>query len=227
MATISALTSRAIVTTRPARVTSAAARAATVVVRASAEHSVTLVSFKNKAHAVVAKASPVLRTAGLATLVSLALASPAHADAIEETSAFLKAFWEFRTGDPASFLALTVLPIAGPYVIFQFLIDKKVVVRREELRAGGWYEFMAERGLDADALTLQQLNAFCAAAEKDLLDDGMVVEFVRQIGLDEQWIKSTIDVEDPRLEKAKQRARAEKIIAMKEAAAMKETTSAN
>ena len=58
---------------------------------------------------------------------------------------------------------------------------------------------MAERGLDADTLTLVQLNAFAAAAEQDLLDDGMVTEFVRQLEVDEKWKKSTIDVEDPRL----------------------------
>jgi aryl carrier-like protein len=71
-------------------------------------------------------------------------------------------------------------------------------------------------------LTLVQLNAFAAAAEKDLLDDGMVTEFVRQLELNEKWKKSTIDVEDPRLAQATQRARAEKILAMKEARAAAE-----
>ena len=40
---------------------------------------------------------------------------------------------------------------------------------------------------DADTLTLVQLNAFAAAAERDLLDDGMVTEFVRQVAVDEKW----------------------------------------
>jgi aryl carrier-like protein len=115
-----------------------------------------------------------------------------------------------------------VLPILGPYLIFQVLIKQKVEVRKEELAAGGWIDFMAERGLDADMLTLVQLNAFAAAAEKDLLDDGMVTEFVRQLELNEKWKKSTIDVEDPRLAQATQRARAEKILAMKEARAAAE-----
>ena len=75
---------------------------------------------------------------------------------------------------------------------------------------------MLERGLNIDVLALPQLNAFAAAAEKGLLDDEMVREFVRQLELNEKWKKSTIDVEDPRLEQAKQRARAEKILAMKE-----------
>jgi|TARA_B110000977_G_scaffold90160_1_gene119784 hypothetical protein len=188
-----------------------------VPVRASTASSVTA-KLSKKAQEVVKQS----HTAGIAAFVSLTTALPAHADTLEDTGAFLKAFWEFRTGDPASFFALTVLPIAGPYLIFQVLIKQKVEVRLNELKDGGWIEFMAERGLDAETLTLQQLNAFVAAAEKDLLDDGMVTEFVRQLGLDEKWVKSTIDVEDPRLEKAKQRARAEKILEM-QAARAKET----
>ena len=50
----------------------------------------------------------------------------------------------------------------------------------------------------------------------------MVTEFVRQLEVDEKWKKSTIDVEDPRLAQATQRARAEKILAMKEARAASE-----
>ena len=61
---------------------------------------------------------------------------PARADAIQETEAFLKAFWEFRTGDPTSFVTLTILPILGPYAIFQVLIGQKVERRKEELAAG-------------------------------------------------------------------------------------------
>lgn len=183
-------------------------------------------SVAERARAIVSQASPAVRAAGVATLASLALADPAHADTLDDTVAFLKAFWEFRTGDPASFFALTVLPILGPYAIFQVLIKQKVEVRKEELAAGGWIEFMAERGLDADTLTLVQLNAFAAAAEQDLLDDGMVTEFVRQLAVDEKWKKSTIDVEDPRLAQATRRARAEKIIAMKEARAAAEAAEA-
>jgi aryl carrier-like protein len=192
-----------------------------VAVRAAGADSVPA-SVAERARAIVSQASPAVRAAGVATLASLALADPAHADTLDDTAAFLKAFWEFRTGDPASFVALTVLPILGPYLIFQVLIKQKVEVRKEELAAGGWIDFMAERGLDADMLTLVQLNAFAAAAEKDLLDDGMVTEFVRQLELNEKWKKSTIDVEDPRLAQATQRARAEKILAMKEARAAAE-----
>ena len=144
------------------------------------------------------------------------------ADQIQEVEGFLKAFWEFRTGDPTSFFTLTVLPILGPYLIFQVLINQKVEVQREKLREGKWDVFMAERGLDMEVLTLPQLNAYVAAADRDLLDDEMVREFVRQLELNEKWKKSTIDVEDPRLEAAKQRARAEKILAMKEERAAKE-----
>jgi|AntAceMinimDraft_11_1070367.scaffolds.fasta_scaffold79773_1 hypothetical protein len=54
-----------------------------------------------------------------------------------------------------------------------------------------------------------------------------VVEFVRQLEINEKWKKSTIDAQDPRMEAAKLRARAEKILAMKEARANEtETTNA-
>ena len=212
--------SRAVVAARPARA-GASSRRASVAVRAAGADSVPA-SVAARARAIVSRASPAARAAGVATLASLALADPAHADALDETVGFLKAFWEFRTGDPASFVALTVMPIAGPYLIFQVLINQKAEKRKEELAKGGWIEFMAERGLDADILTLVQLNAFAAAAEQDLLDDGMVTEFVRQLEVDEKWKKSTIDVEDPRLAQATQRARAEKILAMKEAKAAAE-----
>lgn len=148
--------------------------------------------------------------------------SPAEADTLQETKQFLQAFWEFRTGDPTSFFALTVLPIVGPYAIFKVLIGQKSEVQKEKLKEGKWDVFMSERGLDMETLTLRQLNAFVLAAEKDLLDDEMVAEFVRQVQLSEKWAKSTIEMEDPRLAAAKQRARAEKILAMKEARA-KET----
>ncbi len=57
---------------------------------------------------------------------------------------------------------------------------------------------MRERELDVNILTLVQINAFVTAAEKGVLDDAMVAEFVRQLKLNEQWKKSTINVEDPR-----------------------------
>ena len=95
-------------------------------------------SVAERARAIVSRASPAVRAAGVATLASLALADPAHADTLGDTAAFLKAFWEFRTGDPASFVALTVLPILGPYLIFQVLINQKVeCARRSSPRAGG------------------------------------------------------------------------------------------
>jgi hypothetical protein len=103
-----------------------------------------------------------------------------------------------------------------PYAVFTVLVGKKEIRRKEELAAGGWDKFMAERGLDIETLKLPQLNAFAIAAEKDLLDDEMVTEFVRQVEISEKWNKNTIDLEDPRLVMAKRRARAEKILAMKE-----------
>jgi hypothetical protein len=42
--------------------------------------------------------------------------------------------------------------------------------------------FASERGLDYETLTLRQMNAFVIAAERELLDDEMVTEFVRQLG---------------------------------------------
>ena len=42
---------------------------------------------------------------------------------------------------------------------------------------------MRERELDVNILTLVQINAFVAAAEKGVLDDAMVAEFVRQLKL--------------------------------------------
>ena len=206
--------SRAVVAA-PKRAASVARRGSAVTVRASASPVQTVKAFVDKAVAAVPAAS-------LSAAAFLATAAPARADAIQETEAFLKAFWEFRTGDPTSFVTLTILPILGPYAIFQVLIGQKVERRKEELAAGGWDKFMLERGLNIDVLALPQLNAFAAAAEKGLLDDEMVREFVRQLELNEKWKKSTIDVEDPRLEQAKQRARAEKILALKEERAKQE-----
>ena len=137
--------------------------------------------------AFVDKAVAAVPAASLSAAAFLATAAPARADAIQETEAFLKAFWEFRTGDPTSFVTLTILPILGPYAIFQVLIGQKVERRKEELAAGGWDKFMLERGLNIDVLALPQLNAFAAAAEKGLLDDEMVREFVRQLELNEKW----------------------------------------
>jgi len=183
---------------------SSSSRRATVAVRASA----------SPLKSAVASVSTASATAAIAFLAS---ASPAMAASqTDETIAFLKAFWEFRTADPASFIAYTVLPIAVPYAVFKVLCDRKSERRRAELAAGGWDAFMLERGLPIDVLSLPQLNAFAAAAEKDLLDDEMVREFVRQKEISELWQKSTINVEDPRMENAKQRARAEKILALRE-----------
>ena len=174
----------------------------------------------------VEKAKTAIPAAAVSASVLLATAGPAKADAVQETTAFLKAFWEFRTGDPTSFVTLTIMPILVPYAVFQVLIDKKKAKQKEVLAEGGWDIFMAERGLNIDILELPQLNAYVAAAEKGLLDDEMVREFVRQLELNEKWKKSTIDVEDPRLKAVKQRARAEKIIALKEERARKEAAAA-
>ena len=93
-------------------------------------------SVAERARAIVSRASPAVRAA--ASRRSRRWRSrTAHADTLDDTAAFLKAFWEFRTGDPASFVALTVMPILGPYLIFQVLINKKVEVRKEELAAAG------------------------------------------------------------------------------------------
>jgi hypothetical protein len=71
--------------------------------------------------------------------------------------------------------------------------------------------------LDAKTLELTQLNAFVKAAERGLLDDAMVTEFVRKLQLSEQWKKSTIAIDDTRAEEAKKRARAEAILEAKRA----------
>eukprot|EP00740_Mantoniella_antarctica_P014312 CAMPEP_0181377308 /NCGR_PEP_ID=MMETSP1106-20121128/17826_1 /TAXON_ID=81844 /ORGANISM="Mantoniella antarctica, Strain SL-175" /LENGTH=228 /DNA_ID=CAMNT_0023496031 /DNA_START=35 /DNA_END=721 /DNA_ORIENTATION=- len=174
------------------------------------------------------KASAVIPAAALSAAVFLTTAGPAHAELpVAEAKQFLEAFWKFRTGDATSFVCLTILPILGPYVIFQFFIDKKKLRHKATLAEGKWDVFMAERGLNVDILALPQLNAFVSAAENNLLDDEMVVEFVRQLEINEKWKKSTIDAQDPRMEAAKLRARAEKILAMKEARANEtETTNA-
>lgn len=176
---------------------------------------------------VPAKVKAAVEKAAVAGSLTLLAAAPAHASQTDEVVGFLKAFLEFRTKDPTSFLLLTVAPILVPYAIFSVLVGKKEVRRKEELAAGGWDKFMAERGLDIDTLKLPQLNAFAIAAEKDLLDDEMVREFVRQVELSEKWKKSTIDVADPRLENAKRRARAEKILALKEERAKQEASANN
>ena len=172
-------------------------------------------------------AKAAVEKAAVAGSLTLLAAAPAHASQTDEVVGFLKAFLEFRTKDPTSFLLLTVAPILVPYAIFSVLVGKKEIRRKEELAAGGLDKFMAERGLDIDTLKLPQLNAFAIAAEKDLLDDEMVREFVRQVELSEKWKKSTIDVADPRLENAKRRARAEKILALKEERAKQEASANN
>lgn len=168
-----------------------------------------------RAAARVESASTALNSAALATFTFATTAQPAHAG-VKEAGDFLVAFWKFRTENVTNFLLLTVAPILVPYVIFKILIDKKAVVQREVLTEGKWDEFMAERGLDINILTLPQLNAFVKASEKGLLDDEMVVDFVKQLELNEQWKSSTINVVDPRAIEAKQRARAEKILEMQE-----------
>jgi len=84
---------------------------------------------------------------------------------------------------------------------------------------------MRERELDVNILTLVQINAFVAAAEKGVLDDAMVAEFVRQLKLNEQWKKSTINVDDPRAAAATRRARAEAILEAREERAKQESSS--
>jgi hypothetical protein len=120
--------------------------------------------------------------AAVAGSLTLLAASPAHASQTDEVVGFLKAFLEFRTKDPTSFLLYSVAPILVPYAVFTVLVGKKEIRRKEELAAGGWDKFMAERGLDIETLKLPQLNAFAIAAEKDLLDDEMVTEFVQAGG---------------------------------------------
>ena len=85
---------------------------------------------------------------------------------------------------------------------------------------------MAERGLDIDTLKLPQLNALCNAPRRTSSTTRWC-EFVRQVELSEKWKKSTIDVADPRLESAKRRARAEKILALKEERAKQEASANN
>jgi len=111
----------------------------------------------------------------------------------------------------------TVAPILGPYAIFAVLIKQKTARQLETLEAGGWVEFMAERGLDAKTLQLTQLNAFVKAAERGVLDDAMVTEFVRKLQVNEQWNKSTIAIQDKRAEDAKKRARTQAILEAKRA----------
>merc|ERR1719298_52215 len=91
--------------------------------------------------------------------------SAAHAVDVQGVEDYLLAFWKFRTADPKSIFLYTVAPILGPYAIFAVLIKKKTARQLETLEAGGWVEFMAERGLDAKTLQLTQLNAFVKAAE--------------------------------------------------------------
>ncbi|CAL6389662.1 unnamed protein product [Bathycoccus prasinos] len=148
----------------------------------------------------------------------------ASADA-EELKQFLIGFWNFRTGDVTSILLYTVAPIALPYLIFSQLTKQKQEKQIEILEQGGWVEFMRERELDVNILTLVQINAFVAAAEKGVLDDAMVAEFVRQLKLNEQWKKSTINVEDPRAAAATRRARAEAILEAREERAKQESSS--
>jgi len=165
----------------------------------------------------VESANAALNTAALSAAAFMATAQPAHAG-LQETGDFLVAFWKFRTENVSNFLVLTVLPILVPYVIFKILIDKKTIVQKDALTAKGYDVYFAERGLNIEILTLPQLNAFVKAMDKDLIDDEMVVEFVRQLELNEKWKSSVVNVEDPRATEIKARARAEKILEMQEKA---------
>ena len=64
---------------------------------------------------------------------------------------------------------------------------------------------------------LPQMDAFVKAAERGVLDDAMVTEFVRKLQVNEQWNKSTIAIQDKRAEDAKKRARAQAILEAKRA----------
>lgn len=89
------------------------------------------------------KASAAIPAAALSAAVFLTTAGPAHAEPpVAEAKQFLEAFWKFRTGDATSFVCLTILPILGPYVIFQFFIDKKKLRHKATLAEGKWDVFM-------------------------------------------------------------------------------------
>ena len=81
--------------------------------------------------------------------------------------------WRFGStsrSDPASIL-YTVVPILGPYAIFAVLIKKKTARQLETLEAGGWVEFMAERGLDAKTL---QLPRSCRSFVEAISTQGLI-----------------------------------------------------
>jgi hypothetical protein len=165
----------------------------------------------------VERACDKVNLAAITAMTTLTSAGAAHAVDVQGVEDYLLAFWKFRTADTQSILLYTVAPILGPYAIFAVLIKQKTEKQLEQLEAGGWVKFMAERGLDAKTLELTQLNAFVKAAERGLLDDAMVTEFVRKLQLSEQWKKSTIAIDDTRAEEAKKRARAEAILEAKRA----------
>ncbi|CAL6393113.1 unnamed protein product [Bathycoccus prasinos] len=173
------------------------------------------------------KASSLVKAFSISTSFLLFQADNAFAASAdtEELKQFLIGFWNFRTGDVTSILLYTVAPIALPYLIFSQLTKQKQEKQIEILEQGGWVEFMRERELDVKILTLVQINAFVTAAEKGVLDDAMVAEFVRQLKLNEQWKKSTINVEDPRAAAATRRARAEAILEAREERAKQESSS--
>ena len=165
----------------------------------------------------VERACDKVNLAAITAMTTLTSAGAAHAVDVQGVEDYLLAFWKFRTADPKSIFLYTVAPILGPYAIFAVLIKQKTARQLETLEAGGWVEFMAERGLDAKTLQLTQLNAFVKAAEQGLLDDAMVTEFVRKLQVNEQWNKSTIAIQDKRAEDAKKRARTQAILEAKRA----------
>lgn len=161
---------------------------------------------------VITRSSTQISLYAIATNFMIAKDAIAKDQTSDDLKQFLVGFWNFRTGDVTSIILYTVLPIAIPYLIFSRLQKDKTKEQIEKLEKGGWVEFMLERELDVNILTLVQINAFVQASEKGVLDDAMVLEFVRQLKLNEQWKKSTINVEDSRASAATRKARARAIL---------------
>ena len=161
---------------------------------------------------VITRSSTQISLYAIATNFMIAKDAIAKDQTSDDLKQFLVGFWNFRTGDVTSIILYTVLPIAIPYLIFSRLQKDKTKEQIEKLEKGGWIEFMLERELDVNILTLVQINAFVQASEKGVLDDAMVLEFVRQLKLNEQWKKSTINVEDSRASAATRKARARAIL---------------
>ena len=137
-------------------------------------------------------------------------------DGGEDLKRFLVGFWNFRTEDATAFILWTVLPILLPYLLFTKLQKDKTIVQTETLKNGGWIDFMAERGLNVNDLSLVQLNSFVRAAELGRLDDAMVQNCVDELKLSAQWKKSTVNLVDERTASATRRARARAILEMQQ-----------